>query len=66
MIKKDSQHGSKKTLSSKAGRLTGKKKLARTTNRPASADGFKVDRSPAARAFGKAVSITHRRLYGVK
>jgi hypothetical protein len=28
--------------------------------------GFKVDNSPAARAFAKAVRLTHKRLYGEK
>ena len=30
------------------------------------APDFKVDRSPSARAFARAVRITHERLYGAK
>jgi len=41
-----------------------KKKSGRDDATPVRAKGFKVDKSPAARAFGKAVSETHKRLYG--
>lgn len=56
-------NGSKKTLDVKTGRFTTKKEAARTLKRSTATGKFKVDSSPAARSFSKAVSATHKRLY---